>query len=107
MPTRTEIAVAAERVVARALEARGWDTNIDRRTAGSTDLEAREADGSRHLVFVRGDVAPDAPAGLTAAEEQAARHRAAWLGCRAWEAKVALDEGLRPLGAVEWRELAK
>jgi hypothetical protein len=40
-----EIGQAGERIVARALAQKNWQTNIDTKAPGSTDIEARGSNG--------------------------------------------------------------
>ena len=68
----------------------GYQTNVDTRLPGSTDIEAIQ-NGRKILVQVKAAVLPSAPAPLSSEEERNIRHRATYIGGEPWEAKVQLD----------------
>lgn len=105
MPTQVEIGQAGERIVARELAGKGYQTNIDTKAPGSTDIEARATTASL-LVQVKAAMAPNTPASLSSGEESNIKSRASKLRWQAWEARVQVDAKLAAAGAVAWRQLA-
>jgi hypothetical protein len=103
--TTTEIGSAGERIVANALMDMRYQTNVDTRLPGSTDIEAIQ-NGRKLLVQVKAAVWPSTPSSLSSEEKNNTESRATRLGCEPWEAKVQLDTSLRVVGNIEWRNLA-
>jgi hypothetical protein len=105
MATQVEIGSAGERIVANELVGKGWKTNVDTKGPGSTDIEARGANGSGLLVQVKTAMSPSQPVSLSSDEERNIKSRATKLGWAAYEAKVQVDGSLRLIGSVMWRKL--
>lgn len=105
MATTTQIGNVGESFVATALMDMGYQTNLDTRLPGSTDIEAIQ-NGRKLLVQVKAEVLPGTPASLSSEEERNIKSRAINLGCEPWEAKVHLDISLRVVGNIEWRKIA-
>jgi hypothetical protein len=105
MATTTQIGNVGESFVATALMDMGYQTNLDTRLPGSTDIEAIQ-NGRKLLVQVKAEVLPGTPASLSPEEERNIKFRATNLGCEPWEAKVQLDISLRVVGNIEWRKIA-
>ncbi len=104
MLTEVEIGQAGERIVARALGQKNWQTNIDTKAPGSTDIEARGSNGGL-LVQVKTAALPNKPAVLSSDEERNIKSRAARLRWDAYEARVQLDANGRLVGDIAWRKL--
>jgi hypothetical protein len=95
----------AERFVAYWLRVNGYFTNINSKTPGSMEIEARGSVKSL-LVQVRAAVQPNIPEMLSPDELRTITSRAARLGFEPWEARVQLDEQLRQVGEIQWRKLS-
>lgn len=105
MATSTDIGRIGEQIVAQELKEKGYQTNVDTKQAGATDIEA-EAPTNKLLVQVRTAVLPSLPASLSALEGTELKARASQLGLQAWEAKVQLDFTLKQIGKIQWRQIA-
>jgi len=104
MATQAEVGRAGEHAAARVLGDKGYQTNIDTKAPGSTDIEARGTNVSL-LVQVKTAMTPGLPAGISEDEERNIKSRAARLGWEAWEAKVQVDSRLALVGQITWRKL--
>jgi hypothetical protein len=105
MATTTQIGNVGESLAAPALMDMGYQTNVDTRLPGSTDIEAIQ-NGRKLLVQVTATVWPSTPSSLSSEEENNIKSRATRLGCEPWEARVQLDTSLRVVGNIEWHNLA-
>lgn len=105
MANPPEIDSIGERIAASALVGMGYQTNVDARQPGSTEIEAIQND-RKLLVQVKTAVVPDTPSQLSSEEERNIKSRATKLGCEPYEAKVQLDDWFRLVGKIEWRNLA-
>jgi len=101
---QVQVGQAGEKIVGAWLAGRGYTTNIDTKLPGSTDIEAVGSTASL-LVQVKTAVSPSGPPAVTSEEAGSISARAKRLGWQAWEARVAVDRDLRPVGEIQWRRL--
>ncbi len=104
MATQVQVGQAGEQIVGSALTGIGYRTNIDTKTPGSADIEARGTAASL-LVQVKTAVYPNEPANMSSDEERNIKSRATKLGYEAWEARVQVNSLMKLLGQIRWRKL--
>lgn len=102
--TTVEVGTIGEKIAAAFLKGKGYDTNVDTKLPGSTDIEATSK-GASLLVQVKTGVEPNEPANLSAEEEGAIKRRAGQKDWQAWEARVQLTKDYSQKGDIKWRRL--
>lgn len=104
MYSQAEIGGAGERFVNSWFVRKGYETNLDTRQPGSTDIEAVSSKTSL-LAQVKTAMSPSAPADLSSDEVRNIKSRATRIGYQAWQAKVTVDSNLRLIGEIQWKRL--
>jgi hypothetical protein len=104
MLNTTEIGAAGEKIVNAWLLQNGYNTDLDTRQPGSTNIQAVSQKASL-LVQIKSSVAPNVPADLSTDEMRNIKARTLPIGFQAWQVKVTIDSQLRLIGSIQWNHL--